>query len=599
MKISIKNHQSIEGRLNDNLMDLFKNNQLSLEAPCGGKGLCGKCKVKIIKGQTNDITHEEKNILSSDEINNGVRLACLTHPVSDIDVEILNWKETKGNILSYGYMPEFNYNPPLKSVIVKKGDLDFSNNLSIEEILNNKLNIESSISLEVMKNLSEVVCNNDEIEVVLHNNDIIYVGSKSLDNNIYGICVDIGTTTVVASLVNVYTGEEINSLSSINPQKDYGLDVLTRIDHCSKDGGLKTLQSLIINCINDLIKDLCLKNNIDKNRIFEVVISANSTMNHIFLGVNPKTLGKAPYSTVFRHGRLESNNDFNLNINGLGKIYIIPSVSSYIGADIVSGIVVTSLNTRNDKVLFIDIGTNGEIVLSHKDGLLCCSCAAGPALEGMNISCGMRGETGAIEKVKIDNNGVNIEVIGDETIPYGVCGSGIMDIVGELRVNGIINNKGRFKTKDDLTKEGLEKLNHIVVEEPSRGILLHNNESKSIIFTQKDLRQVQLSKGAILSGFYGLLNYVEMPMESLEQVIIAGQFGSHLTKESLINIGLIPEILKDKITYVGNSSKVGAIMALLSKDIRLEMDRIIKDIKYVELSTLDGYDKLFTKCLKF
>jgi uncharacterized 2Fe-2S/4Fe-4S cluster protein (DUF4445 family) len=287
-----------------------------------------------------------------------------------------------------------------------------------------------------------------------------------------------------------------------------------------------------------------------------------------------------------------------INISLFGRVYLLPGVSSYIGADIVAGVCVCDLYKTNKNILFIDIGTNGEIVLSKKGELNSCSCAAGPALEGMNISCGMRAGEGAIENIKIEDT-IQTKIIEDKD-PTGICGSGIVDAISELARLKLIGKTGRINKKSSVEcDENLKHLSECIVDEDKKRKFVLIKEPKEISITQEDIRQVQLAKGAILSGFYALVNEMNIEINDLDQVIIAGQFGKHLSVESLVGVGIIPKELKEKIRYIGNSSKTGAVMTLLSKDIRNSMENIAKDITYFELSTKEGYERLFTDCLKF
>ncbi|MCU9812534.1 ASKHA domain-containing protein [Paraclostridium sp. AKS81] len=434
----------------------------------------------------------------------------------------------------------------------------------------------------------------------------VYIGEKLIgieandtQDKLYSVAIDIGTTTVVCSLIDVKSKCEISSESEINPQKEYGLDVLSRIHFIkNKENGLETLHKLIINCINDLIKKLCSKNSINESNVYEVSIAANTTMMHVLLNINPMSIGKSPYSPTFVKSKNIRAKDLGIEISKFGSVYLLPGVSSYIGADIVAGVCVSNLKETDKNVLFIDIGTNGEMVLSKKGELVSCSCAAGPALEGMNISCGMRAGDGAIENIKIGNE-ISINTIGNQQ-PVGICGSGIVDAISELARVKLIGKTGRIAKKDAVKDN--EKISHLsdyIVDENKKRRFIISKLDKEISITQEDIRQVQLAKGAILSGIYALADQVNMEINELDEVIIAGQFGKHLSIESLVGVGIIPKELKDRITYIGNSSKTGAIMSLLSKDIRKNMDFIASDINYFELSTKEGYERLFTDCLKF
>lgn len=413
----------------------------------------------------------------------------------------------------------------------------------------------------------------------------------------YGVAIDIGTTTVVAVLIDLQTGEELAEASMINAQKQYGLDVLTRIsyEYEHPESGIRKLQEAIVNAINGMIEDVCLEAGIDQTQIKEMDVSANCTMMHMLLGVDARSIGKSPYNPVFLDAKSLLAKEIGIRAGEDTVLYCLPQVSAYIGADIVAGTYVCQLEKKAGNVLFIDIGTNGEIVLASKGRLLCCSCAAGPALEGMNISSGMRAAEGAIEDVKITPDGVNITTIG-EMRPAGICGSGILAVVKELLRTGLVKKTGAFIKKDQLDEEDY-RFELLRLNGKGREFVLHKNPE--LLVTQGDVRQVQLAKGAILSGFMALLGKAGISMEDLDKVMIAGQFGAHLPAESLVGTGILPEAVKDKLVYVGNSSKTGAYMTLLSDKAKKEVEELAKKMEYMELAETENYERIFAECMIF
>lgn len=598
MSLLYDGDKSYKFEVGRNLLDIIQSNNLGMESPCGGKGICGKCKVKVLSGDINPLTNEELKFLSRDEIENKVRLSCLVYPEGDICIEFLDKKNINHKILSDGYMPNFEKQPLLRKEVydIEKPTLD--NNIPYEEILEKQFKCNFKDDYYLLKDIPNIFeC--EKCTGVYIDEKLIGIEENDTQDKLYSVAIDIGTTTVVCSLIDIKNKCEISSESEINPQKEYGLDVLSRIHFIkNKESGLEILHKLIINCINDLIKKLCNKNSINVSNIYEVSIAANTTMMHVLLNINPMSIGKSPYSPTFVKSKNVRAKDLGIEISKFGSVYLLPGVSSYIGADIVAGVCVSNLKETDKNVLFIDIGTNGEMVLSKKGELVSCSCAAGPALEGMNISCGMRAGDGAIENIKIENQ-ININTIGNQK-PVGICGSGIVDAISELARLKLIGKTGRI-VKKDAAKDN-KKISHLsdyIADENKKRRFIISKGDKEISITQEDIRQVQLAKGAILSGIYALADQVNMDINELDKVIIAGQFGKHLSIESLVGVGIIPKELKDKITYIGNSSKTGAIMSLLSKNIRKNMDFIASDINYFELSTKEGYERLFTDCLKF
>lgn len=546
-----------------------------VDNPCNGTGVCGKCKVRVLgseeekNGAVSEMTETERRLLKPEEIAGGVRLSCMTKVYGDIRVELLQ-KERKHRVLTGGYMPQFE--------------------------------------------------------------------PDAFDGG-YGVAVDIGTTTVAMALIDLATGEEVADASDINAQKHFGLDVLTRItyEYDHGESGIRELQKAIVESLNGMLDEMCGKVDAGaakasgnsgpvkrcRGEIREIVVAANCTMTHMLLGVDARSIGRAPYTPMFKEAQVRLASEIGLCAAEDTMVYCLPQVSSYIGADIVAGAYVCEMEKQTGNVLFIDIGTNGEIVLASGGKLLSCSCAAGPALEGMNISCGMRAADGAIEDIRMKADGVEIDVIGGGE-PVGLCGSGILAAVRELIKNGFLKKTGAFAqvealTEDDwrknvLRNEAAADMNQNGAGEPDavgagksartvkREAVIwadRNSEQKEVLVTQDDVRQVQLAKGAILSGFTALLKKAGITMEELDQVLIAGQFGAHLPAESLVGVGILPTEVKEKIVYVGNSSKTGAYMALMSKQARRDMETLAEKIDYFELAETNDYERVFAECMRF
>lgn len=510
-----------------NLMEALLKEGIFVDNPCNGKGLCGKCKIKVLEGEVSPITETEKRFLREEEIKEGIRLSCLTEAIGEVHVEVLQ-KERKHKVLTKGYVPAF---------------------------------------------------------------------EKDEEKEGLGICIDIGTTTVVTTLVDMCTGEELAHASMINAQKHYGLDVLTRItyEYEHPETGIEELQTAIVSSIQAMIEEVCNESGKLKEEIKEIDVAANCTMMHMLLGVDAKPIGKSPYKPVFLEAKELYAKEIGLKCADDTKLYCLPQVSAYIGADIVAGAYVCELHKEQGNVLFIDIGTNGEIVLASGGRLLSCSCAAGPALEGMNISSGMRAAEGAIEDVRISEEGIGLTTIGNKE-PAGLCGSGILAVVKELLRTGIVTKTGAFiklnKLDEDDYRRKMLRLNGI-----SREFIL--NEEPELLVTQNDVRQVQLAKGAILSGFIALMKKAGIDMKDLDKVMIAGQFGSHLPAESIVGTGILPVELKDKLVYVGNSSKTGAYMTLLSESVKRDMEQLAEQMEYMELAESEDYERIFAESMRF
>ncbi|MBR1604383.1 MAG: DUF4445 domain-containing protein [Synergistaceae bacterium] len=496
LKINIANNNKvIECEQGENLYLVLAAHNL-IDAPCGGRGVCGKCGVEV----------------------DGVKkLSCEVRINKDINVTLPE-SEKASRITSTGFKKDFK--------------LDAAQGL--------------------------------------------------------GIAVDIGTTTVVAALIDLASGEELESYSCLNSQKACGQDVITRIHYSDENSenlsGLNYLQKLILDDLRNLISKLL--ENYNARDVKAVTVAGNTTMIHLFAGVNPHSLSAAPYKPMFDGALILSAKDLNLN-NLDCEVYCLPAVAAYVGGDITAGVLACGIDEMQGRILFIDIGTNGEMVLANNQKLFACSCAAGPALEGMNITCGMRAADGAVDDVTIDdNNKIKFSTINNKS-PKGICGSGLLALIAELRAHKIINSSGRFNDCE-LVSVDTENKKRVVID-----------AANNIFISQKDIRQVQLAKGAILSGVVTMLRAAGLRPDELDKVIIAGQFGSHLKAESITGAGLIPDELTQKIIYAGNTSISGAEICLLSRGQREQCENFTNKINYIELSTLEGFDKVFIDSLKF
>lgn len=583
---------TIHSEKGESLMTALVNSDVFIDNPCNGKGTCGKCKVRILSGDVSEPCATERSLLTKEELEENIRLSCMVTDYGDLTVDVIQ-KENQHRILTSGFVPEFQFNPAIRSteVSVEKPCLD--NQRDYENLIKEAFKTDS-VHWQL---LSKGQLGHGLIEGVFHHNQLVDIKSSQERGN-YGVAVDIGTTTVVAALVNLDTGEELATASVINPQKQYGLDVLTRITYAMENpnDAQAKLQHAIVDGINKLIDELCTETSISKLQLYEVVIAGNTTMLHLLMGVDSTVIGKSPYAPVFVNAKTLLAKEIGIKAGHMTMLYCLPSVSAYIGADIVAGTYVCGLHDTDKTSLFIDIGTNGEIVLAHEGRLISCSCAAGPALEGMNISAGMRAQEGAIEELEITPSAITTKVIGDKT-GIGLCGSGILAVVREMIKTGIVTPKGSMIKLDKLEEDDYRR-RYLRLNGNKRELVLGNNQVP-IVVTQSDVRQVQLAKGAILSGFYALLNKAGISMEDLDQVIVAGQFGAHLPADSLIGTGILPEAVRDKLIYVGNASKTGAYMALMSTDVRQSIEVLAHRMEYMELGATEGYERLFAKCLLF
>lgn len=416
----------------------------------------------------------------------------------------------------------------------------------------------------------------------------------------YGVCFDIGTTTAAGILCNLETGEIIDKIAKTNPQIEFGMDVISRITFCSKDGrGTDFLRKKITDCINEIIDELSDNQRINSDCIIKAVICGNTAMSHIFAGYNPYKLAKAPFTAEYEGALTLSQRQSMLKISKTANVLVLPNIAGHIGGDITAGIIATGLLEKKHLTLFIDIGTNGEIVITDGIRSFACSAAAGPAFEGAAVLHGMRAADGAIERIIIEEGNVYFHTIG-ECQPKGLCGSGIIDGVAQLLKAGIIDKTGRMLTPEKAKARKSPYAEHIAY---LSGLLCftvgYGPDGQPIVITQKDIREVQLAKGAVAAGIKLLLDEMEASADDIKQLIVAGAFGNYIDVESAVSIGLLPDIKRENITFAGNTAGIGAAMTLMSER---ELDKAVNipdRIEYVELSDKENFQDVFIKSMEF
>jgi len=589
VKVYAKNQivAEIEVEKGSILLDVLQRNSVEIVASCGGKGVCGKCKVTVKKGQTpymDNFTSEEEKHLRSEEISRGVRLACCLKVYEDIEI-FLEESSENANILSHFVMNDFGYeeNIIVKKVVLQRPSLDGQKSFDLilkEAIGDNKLKI-------LPKTLQKLAKMKDsEFYAVVYSDEIIDVKSSSF---VFGVAVDIGTTTVVCYLVDLIQKKVVDYYSFINPQRKFGADVISRIDFArEKEDGLFILQNEIINALNTAIKVLVDRNSISTEDIVRIVIVGNPTMLHLLLGVDPQTIAISPFVPVFTERIYAKPADIGLKINQAGTVEVLNSISAYVGADIVAGVLSTKMYKNPRISLLLDLGTNGEMVLGSSSFMLACSTAAGPAFEGVNISCGMGAVEGAIDSVKIENGKVHFTTIGAKW-PIGICGSGIVDAIAYMLKEGIIDETGKFCDKNETYKEYLKEVNG------QQAFFI----TDSVYITQKDIREIQLAKAAISAGIKTMIQHANVTEDEIENVYLAGGFGNYINPRSAVEIGIIPKKLQDKIVAVGNSAVAGAVLVLLSSKAAIEAQSLCKNVNYIELSNSQDFNQFFIESMIF
>ena len=588
------------------LISAIEKANIMFPAICGGKGKCGKCKIKIINEQV-PYTRSEEIALKSEEINDGIHLACQVKPGKDLEVEILNLETSdEANQMTYSTVTDFEIDEHLKKIYLELKAPELNN--PVDDLFNLETCISNdvknvNIPLSMLQNLSTFLRkNNYKITLVLSGSQVLCIEPGDTTFRSYGLAFDLGTTSIAGILIDLKSGKDLAVHAKINPQSIYGADVITRVNFAiNEPGGLSKLQNIVIESINEIIEKLAEKAGVSFREIYEMSVAGNTIMNHIFLGVNPQYIGESPYIPTFRAEQNFTAEELGLTLLPKASVMILPNISGYIGGDITGFILAYNLRDRRKLSLSIDIGTNSEIVLGSKERLVCCSAAAGPAFEGGHISCGMRAGIGAIEKIIFDEKDVFYHVIGDVK-PKGICGTGLIDLVAEMLKFEIINKSGKIckpethKQKwfyDRIIEQG-NSISFIVV--PAE----QTENKEPITITQKDIRELQLAKAAFMAGINILMRELNISQQDIEEVLVAGAFGTYINKYNAQFIGLIPpDIPPERIKFVGNASSAGAKKFLLSKNARLEAQRINQFANYIELSVREDFQNEFADAMFF
>lgn len=586
-----------------NLYFLLRENKIEINSACGGKGICGKCKVKI-EGDVSPLTSTEEKFLTEKEIKKGLRLCCQVYVKGNIKIEIKKGKERiKGltDLLKLNIKPE----PGIKKKYLKVSPPSLLLQSSDLKRVKNSLGKEIKTNLTSLSKIPYILRNSDhKITVVFDEKELLSVESGNTTKKFYGIALDIGTTTIAAYLIDLKKGKNLSVYSTLNPQIRYGEDVISRINTILEDGtSLYKMHNLIIEKINEIINFFTAKTAIEENYIYKMVVVGNPCMIHLFLGINPAYLSRSPYIPVISESFEIKAKEMGIKINPEGKIEILPAVSGFFGADALGMVLKERIYKYNSLSLGIDLGTNGEIVLGNREKILCTSCAAGPAFEGTKIYQGMIAQEGGINYVKITPEKVIFKTIGNKP-PIGICGCGIVDAISEMLKFKIIDSTGRIKNREEYQKEFKNSLyKRIKIFNNANSFIIATEEETEngfpIIITQKDVREVQLAKSAISSAIKILCKKLSLKEEKIYQVFLAGSFGNYLNVESAVRIGIIPECLKDRVKVIGNSAGEAAAMCLISEREKKNFERISKKLTYIELSLERNFQEEFAKSIYF
>jgi len=538
-----------------------------IQTPCGGSARCGKCRVRVVSGKCSFKTPEEST-LDAGSIKDGYRLACQCRVEGNLTVEI-----------------------PETSLFQ-----------STQKILSHNAGAAIIRKPRVVKKYTGSGGSGETVTRI--DGKVVHTEPGNSEDRCYGVAFDLGTTTIVATLVDLASGSDLAIASMVNPQTVYGDDVVSRIKKCRDEKeGLSELRRIVIRAVNTLIERVLKEKGAGSDNVYEAVFAGNTAMQEILCGINPKALGEIPFTAAFNKPLKMKAAEAEIGINPAGDVHVFPQIGGFVGGDTVAGIIATQLDRAKEPTLLVDVGTNGEIVLSNGGKLMATSVAAGPAFEGARIINGMRGTTGAIEKAVIAGGDIELNVI-DNVKPAGICGSGLIDIAAELLRLGVIDSTGRILPVDELPSGVPEKIAARIVGQDGQCsfLLVNGRESatgKPIYLYQKDVRELQLASGAIRAGVNILLKMEGLTPGKLGAVLMAGGFGNFIRRRNARRIGMLPPVPCERIRFMGNTSLFGAKMVLLSKDEEKYAAHVTEASQHIDLSLNPGFQEEFSSAMLF
>ncbi len=610
----------IECNAGENLLELARRANVAIDAPCSGNGSCGKCRVKLLEGEVESLPSRH---ISDEEYNAGWRLSCCAKVIGDCTVlvpdiasayqsrmktadlsspqEVAIFQKTQADINAGGIPFENDFRAVVLCMDPPTPDDTMPDIERLQWAVQGVLGVETvSVPYHVMVHLA-TVCRENNWQVCVKGEqkentfrcmEICAPGDTAL----VGCAIDIGTTTVSMVLVDLESGKLLAKGSSGNGQIRYGADVINRIIEASRPGGKKKPQDAIVKeTLTPIIANLCKAANIKATAILRLTVGANTTMNHLLVGVDADPVRMDPYIPSFFGWEGLTARDLSLPANPEAAVVIAPNIGSYVGGDITAGTLASMIWDKEEMSLFIDLGTNGEIVFGNRDFLMSCACSAGPAFEGGDISCGMRATDGAVEAVVIDKESMEptLTIVGDPGQKcVGICGSGIIDIISELFRCGIINARGQFVREGARVLRDQHGMGRYVLAFPDQ-----SDTGREVSINEVDIDNFIRAKGAIFSAIDTLLQSVDMTVECIDKVYVAGGIGSGINMKNAVNIGMLPDVDLEKFQYIGNSSLAGAYAMVVSNLAIAKCHEVGANMTYLELSTYPGYmDSFVAAC---
>lgn len=567
---------------------------IDLITSCNGLGVCTSCKVEVMEGEVSSPTTNEQARLSKLKHNANLRLACQTFPQSDVRIFIPAGSLTQGQQLQVdGHYHPTDLNTPFltKTITILPPSLqDLRGDWErLQDTYLALVNIPLQASLPLLKEIPERVRSLNWVVKLIVRDDGTHHELISLlpaDATYYGIAFDIGSTKIAAFLINLESGEMIDQTGFMNPQIALGEDIINRLSHAMQTPDkARKLQDLLIDRINQYLLETIRKFKLELDQIIDMVVVGNTAIHHLFCGLPVKSLGEAPYVPAIQQSLSFSALQHGIQIAPGAQIYLPPNIAGYVGADHTAAVLATRIQESEKTLCLIDIGTNTEISLIHQEKIRACSCASGPAFEGAHIQDGMRAAPGAIDQVKIENGQVKLSTIGQKS-PSGICGSGILSVMAEMRRNHIIDHRGVFNQE------------HPLVDREQKLLILNKNENGQLIkITRKDVNEIQLAKGAIRSGIEILCQKTGIQSDQIDHFLIAGAFGNYLDLGSAIEIGMFPDVPLERYTQIGNAAGAGARMLLVNHSQRNLAEQIGREIHYIELTAETTFNDTYVSAL--
>ena len=572
---------------------------IPIESTCGGRGTCGKCKVRVVEGHADRTLADYRHL--SDGLDEGWRLSCQAAVTGDMVVEVPRPMSTP-RAATMGVNRFVLLEPNVRKHLVDLQEPTLQDHRSHLRRVRDALadeGLEVVAEPSLLPRLAAALTEGTtQVTATVVGERLIDVEAGDTRDRILGISFDIGTTTVVATLIDLDSGNALAIESTINRQAPYGADVIARMGHAmTGEGAVEELRAAVLDTVDALVGGVCATAGVAREDVYELVVVGNATMLHLLLGVDPRSIALSPFVATFLEPQDLAASDVGVRIHPDGRVALFPSIGAYVGADIVGDIVATGIVREPQRRLLVDVGTNGEIVVGSEERAVATAAPAGPAFEGGQILHGMRATEGAIEGVVLDRDagGIRLQVIGGDVEPRGICGSGLIDIVAQLRLAGLLKENGILLSHDEALEQGHPLAAHLVDREGIRAFALTDD----VLLTQLDVRELQSAKGAIATGIEVAMDELAVGPGDLDEVLLAGSFGTYIDPLSARVVGLVPPVGVDRIKAVGNTASEGAKMALMSfreREVAFELPGFVE---YVELSGAADFNDRFIRNLAF